>query len=212
MRPKLMRALVPFRTRLGVRLMVVFIGVALAPMLVGVLLSYQRARASLVDLALSKVEQEAALTAKDLGTSLEQFSSDILMLSNAPPLQGLLRAQDNGGLDPATGRSSEEWIDWLRQLFATTAQSKKFYQQLRYLDQAGKEIVRIEYRNNAVIVVWNTRWRNDKFVLENRASAVYFTAAQRLHTGEVAISSLILSREDGAIDPPVPIIYFSTPI
>src|SRR5215213_9905970 len=177
MRPTLAPTLVPFRTRLGARLMLVFIGVALAPMLVGVLLSYQRARASLVELALSKVEQEAALTAKDLGTSLEQFSSDLRMLSSAPPLQGLLLAQDNGGRDPVTGRSSEEWIDWLRQLFATTMQSKQFYQQLRYLDAAGEEIVRIEYRDGTVIVVWAERGGEleaYKFALENRASAGYF--------------------------------------
>src|SRR5215207_3198804 len=134
MRPKLLPALMLWRTRMGARLLLVFIGVALVPMLVGVLLSYQRARASLVELALSKVEQEAALTAKDLGTSLEQFSSDLWMLSNAPPVQGLLRAQDHGGHDPATGRSYEEWIDGLQQLFLTTAQSKQFYRQLRYLD------------------------------------------------------------------------------
>src|SRR5215207_7549393 len=154
MRPKLLPALMLWRTRMGARLLLVFIGVALVPMLVGVLLSYQRARASLVDLALSKVEQEAALTAKDLGTSLEQFSSDLRMLSSAPPVQGLLLAQDNGGRDPVTGRLSEEWIDWLRQLFATTMQSKQFYQQLRYLDATGEEIARIEYRDGTVIVVW----------------------------------------------------------
>src|SRR5215212_5630652 len=152
MLPKLLPARVPWRTHLGARLMLVFIGVALAPMLVGVLLSYQRARASLAELALSKVEQEAALTAKDLGTSLEQFSSDLRMLSSAPPLQGLLLAQDYGGRDPATGRSYEEWVDWLRQLFATTMRSKQFYQQLRFLDQAGQEIVRIEYRDGTGIV------------------------------------------------------------
>src|SRR5262245_20677840 len=127
MRPTLISALVPFRTRLGARLLAMFIGVALAPLLLGVLLSYQRARASLTELALSKVEQEAALTAKDQSTSLEQFSSDVLMLSSAPPVQGLLLAQDHGGRDPVTGRSYEEWIDWLRQLFATTARSKQSY-------------------------------------------------------------------------------------
>ena len=51
MRPKLLPALMLWRTRMGARLLLVFIGVALVPMLVGVLLSYQRARASLVDLA-----------------------------------------------------------------------------------------------------------------------------------------------------------------
>jgi signal transduction histidine kinase/CheY-like chemotaxis protein len=215
MRPKLLPALVLWRAHLGARLMLVFIGVALAPMLVGVLLSYQRARASLVDLALSKVEQEATLTAKNLGTSLEQFSSDILMLSSAPPVQGLLLAQDNGGRDPVTGRSSEEWIDWLRQLFATTIQSKQFYQQLRYLDVTGQELARIEYRDGTVIVVWAEKGGEleaYRFALENQASADYFIAAQRLPRGQIAISPLMLSPDGGSDNPPTPIIYFSTPI
>ncbi|MEW5956431.1 MAG: ATP-binding protein [Chloroflexota bacterium] len=210
---KLKSALILFRTRLGVRLMVIFIGASLLPMLGGALLSYERARASLVDLALSKVEQEAALTAKDLSTYLEQFSSDLLMLSTAPPVQGLLRAQDQGGLDPATGRSYAEWIDWLRQLFATTVQSKKFYRQLRYLDVTGQEIVRIDYRDDVITVVWNKLGQDsNRFLLENKDDALYFTEAQQLQAGEVAISPLMLSQEDEATDPPTPILYFSTPI
>jgi signal transduction histidine kinase/CheY-like chemotaxis protein len=193
--------------------MIIFISVALTPMLVGILLSYQRAQVSLVNLALSKVEQEAGLTAKDMSTYLEQFSTDLLMLSNAPPVQGLLRAQDNNNLDPATGRAYEEWIDWLRQLFITAAQNKKFYQQLRYLDQTGEEIVRIEYRDDMIIVVEDQEdFGSVRLWLANRARAVYFTTAQRLQNGEVAISPLSLSREDGAAAPPVPVIYFSTPI
>jgi signal transduction histidine kinase/DNA-binding NarL/FixJ family response regulator len=159
------------------------------------------------------VEQEAALTAKDLGTSLEQFSSDLWMLSNAPPVQGLLRAQDHGGHDPATGRSYEEWIDGLQQLFLTTAQSKQFYRQLRYLDQTGEEIVWIEDRDGVITVVWNKeRFGQTELRLESRASAVYFTAAQPVRRGEIAISPLMLSQEDGSAGPPVPIIYLSTPI
>jgi len=208
-------ALMPWRTRLGARLLLMFVGVALTPMLGGVLLSYQRARTSLIDLALSKVQQEAALTAKDLGTSLEQFSSDLLMLSSAPPMQGLLLAQDHGGRDPATGQSYEERIDWLRQLFATTVRSKQFYQQLRFIDQNGQESVRIEYRDGAVLVAWAERGgepESYRVALENRASAGYFTAAKRLPRGQIAISPLTLSQEESADAPPVPIIYFSTPV
>jgi signal transduction histidine kinase/DNA-binding NarL/FixJ family response regulator len=205
----------PWRTRLGARLLLVFVGVALTPMLAGMLLSYQRARTSLIDLALSKVQQEAALTAKDLGTSLEQFSSDLLMLSSAPPVQGLLLAQGHGGQDPATGRSYEEWIDWLRQLFATTARGKQFYQQLRFIDQNGQETVRIEYRDGTVLVAWAGRGgelESYRVALENRASAGYFTAAKRLPRGQIAISALTLSQEESADTPAVPMIYFSTPV
>ena len=48
--------------------------------------------------------------------------------------------------------------------------------------------------------------------MENRAGAGYFTAAQRLPRGQIAISPLTLSQEQSADAPPVPIIYFSTPI
>ena len=174
----------------------------------GVVMSYELARSSLVDLALSKVEQEAELTAKDLRTYLEQFSGDLLMLSSAPPLQGMLRAQDNAGRDPATGRSYDEWVDWLQQIFATTARSKRFYQQIRYLNEHGDEVVRIEYRDRAIAMVWDKEAMVPRMRLEHRGDAVYFTGAQGLRPGQMAVSPLMLS-DDAE---PVPIIYLSTPV
>jgi PAS domain S-box-containing protein len=202
-----------FRTHLGARLTVVFILVALIPMSLVALLSYQRARASLVNLALTKVEQEATLTSKDMDTYLGQFFTDILALSKVPPVQGIIRARDNSGVDPATEESEASWIDWLRQLFASIAQGKQFYRSLSYLDATGNEIVRVDYKEGQVTVAsTDRRLLTQTTPLQNRADAVYFAAAKGLRVGEVYISPVTLNRENGAADSPMPTIYFSTPI
>ncbi|MFQ6027877.1 MAG: hypothetical protein ACE5Q6_10335, partial [Dehalococcoidia bacterium] len=96
-----MKLLNVFRARLGVRLTAMFLGLALIPIAVVGIMSYQRASDSLTDLALAKQEQEATLTSQDMRTFLEQFSADVLALSDTPPVQAIIRARDNGGIDPA---------------------------------------------------------------------------------------------------------------
>ncbi len=125
------------KTHLGARLAIMFIIMSLIPIAVVGLLSFQRAGDSLRDLALGKVEQEAALTTKDMSTFLGQFSSDLLALSTTPPVQGIIRARDNGGIDPVSNDKFEVWVNRLTQIFKANAQNKGFYQQLRYINEVG---------------------------------------------------------------------------
>jgi signal transduction histidine kinase len=207
------RILAPFRTRLSVQLTALFILVALIPLAAAVL-GYQLARRTLIELALSKVEQEATLTATDMRTYLEQFTTDLLALSGSPAVRGIIRARDNDGMDPFTQESYESWVDRLRQTFATTARGKQFYQQLRYLDEVGNELVRIDYQGRQVTVVSDDTRLGIEGGLQNRQNADYFTAAKTLSEGEVYISPLKLfrNRHNGLIEPYVPTIYFSTPV
>ncbi len=203
------------RRHLAARLTAVLIAVALTPMVAVALLSYQRARTGLIKLALSKVEQEATLTAKDTETFLEQFSTDILALSKAPPVQGMVRARDAGGIDPISGASYDATIDRLRQIFASTASSKKYYRSLVYMDASGEEIVRVHYEQGKVIVVSrDTRLGvGDEWPLQSRADVAYFVNAQALDADQVYVSPLSLDRKGDEIRTPhVPVIHFSTPI
>jgi PAS domain S-box-containing protein len=179
------------------------------------LLSYQRARTGLVDLALSKVEQEAALTAKDTETFLEQFSTDILALSEAPPVQGIVRALDAGGVDPISGESYQSGVDRLRQIFASTASSKRFYRSLLYMDETGNEIVRVEYEQGKVVIVsGDTRLGvREPWPLQAGANAAYFVNARAMDADQVYVSPVTLEHKGDEIEVPhVPIIHFSTPI
>jgi PAS domain S-box-containing protein len=192
-----------------------FIVVALIPMFVVALLSYQRARIGLVNLALSKVEQEASLTAKDTETFLEQFSADIVALSQSPPVQGIIRARDTNGIDPISGDSYEAGIDQLRQIFASIVSSKKFYRSLFFMDEEGNELVRVEYELGKVTIVsMDTRLGvRDALPVRQNTEADFFLNAQSLNDEHVYTTELILDQLDGEIRfPNIPIIQFSTPI
>ena len=201
------RYLGKFATSLNVRLTALFILVALIPMVTIAILSIQKASTALNDLGLSKVAQDNEATTEDLLTFLGQFSTDVLALSDTPPVQAVIRAVDNDGIDPKSNDSFEVWVNRLTQIFASTARNKEFYQQIRYLDGQGQEMVRVDFKNGAVDIVSGT----DR--LANKAGSDYFQEPKRLSTGDVYISKLNLNRENGRVQVPhVPVLRFSTPI
>jgi methyl-accepting chemotaxis protein len=201
------RLLGKFGTSLNLRLAALFILVALVPMVTIATLSIQKASVALNDIGLSKVAQENETTKDDLLTFLGQFSTDVLALSDTPPVQAIIRAVDNGGIDPKSDDSYEVWVNRLTQIFAATARNKEFYQQARYLNADGDEMVRVDYENGTVDIVSAT----DR--LQNGANEDFFQESMRLTTGDVYISKLNLKRENGRVETPhVPVLRYSTPI
>lgn len=189
------------------RLTLLFVLVAVLPMAVAAMLSYQRARTGLIDQALSKVEQEASLTAKDITTFATQFSTDLLTLSDTPPIQAILRARANGSIDPESDDSYDVWIERLTHVFAATARNKQFYQQLSFLDEVGQEMARVDYADGEVAILSGTSR------LQDRGRDPYFTEARSLAPGEVYISPMELNRENGQIQRPLtPVLRYSTPV
>ena len=196
-----------FQTRLSVRLTAMFILVAVVPMSLVGILSYQRAESGLVGLALGKMEQETALTAKDMQTFLGQFSSDLLALSDTPPIQGVIRARDNGGIDPKQNDPYEVWVKRLTTIFVANVQNKQFYHQLRYVDEKGDEMVRVDFPDGNAMVVSGTDG------LQNTRHISAFIEARALQTGEFYISPVKLNRSDSGFEVPhTPVILFSTPV
>jgi methyl-accepting chemotaxis protein len=203
----LTRYLGKFGTSLNVRLTVLFILVALVPMLTIATLSIQKAGSALNDVGLSKVAQETGKTKDDLLTFIGQFSTDVLMLSDTPPVQAVIRAVDNDGIDPKSNDAYGVWVNRLTQIFAASARNKGYYQQIRYIDATGQEMVRVDYANGAIEILSGT----DR--LQNKSGADYLEAARNLKTGEVYVSELNLNRESGQITVPhTPVIRYSTPI
>ena len=119
--------------RLGVRLTVFFLLVAVIPMLIIGVISFQRASDALTDGALSKLQQESHLTDRDLRTFLSQFNADLLSFASTPPVQGIIRARDNDGIDPKNGDHYSVWVKRLTEIFKANAQNiqqtsvKSFY-------------------------------------------------------------------------------------
>jgi methyl-accepting chemotaxis protein len=196
-----------FNRSLGLRLITFFVLAAILPVAVVGVLSYQRASDALIDGALGGAEREVVLTERELLTAMEQFQSDLLAFRDTPPVQGIIRANDNGGIDPKSNDASGVWVNRLSQIFKAAASNKTAYQQLRYLDENGNEMVRIDQVGGEVTIVSGTGG------LQNKSTSSYFTGTRELDSNQIYISELNLNKENGAVQVPhTPVIRFSTPV
>jgi len=92
-------------------------------------------------------------------------------------------------------------MEWLRM-----SNSRKIYDHIRYIDNDGDEIIRVNYSENEAYLT-----PADK--LQNKKDRYYFYETIDLKEGQVYISKLDLNVENGEIEIPIkPMIRFSIPV
>jgi PAS domain S-box-containing protein len=90
--------------------------------------------------------------------------------------------------------------------FAELSNNKPNYDQIRYINAAGDEVVRINNSNGEIQVV-------DKAQLQNKSRRYYFQRSNLLPAGDVYISPLDLNVEGGSIEEPFnPTIRVAAPV
>ncbi len=123
---------------------------------------------------------------------LQAVQSDLLFLANQQTLQRFL-----SGDRSARSELEHEYISF--------AVHKGVYDQIRCLDAAGQETVRVNYRQGKTQAVPQGK-------LQSKATRYYYRQALSLKRGEVLISSFDLNVEHGRIQQPIkPVIRFLTP-
>ena len=170
------------------------------------ILGYTQVRDSLTEQVLSNLKTETHLVSQDIHTFMEQFSSDLLALSHVPPIEGIVRAMDNKGIDPEFNISVEVWKTRFAQNLISQAENKKFYLEIDYLDERGQELVRVNYRNGKSSIVPPSE-------LHDESQNKYYLATTALKKGEIFVSKLHLKRNEGVLEKPyLPLIRFGTPV
>jgi len=90
--------------------------------------------------------------------------------------------------------------------FLSAIQLIKTYDQIRFLDETGMEIVRVNYNNDLPFIVQDKQ-------LQNKSKRYYFKETFRLEYGEIFVSPLDLNIDQGVIEKPFkPMIRFGTPV
>ncbi len=90
--------------------------------------------------------------------------------------------------------------------FVAVSQGKALYDQIRYINQAGMEIVRVDYNKGYPAII-------PQFLLQNISSHYYFKNTIKLTPDEVYISPLDLNMEHNKIVIPfMPMITVGTPV
>lgn len=161
---------------------------------------------ALSSLSESKLEQDTANEANNILTFLQGINEDVLFLSKTPQIQGIIRAKDGNGVDPKTNTSYNAWSDQLQTTLVGLMETKPYYTQLRYLDEKGDEIVRVDSDGTNVKIL-------PKTALQNKADRPYFSETMELSPGSLYTSPVDLNQERGQIERPFkPVIRYATPV
>ncbi len=124
-------------------------------------------------------------------TDVSSIVSDLRLLASGDGLQAYLLSGRQADLDRATRRA---------EFFS---KDNPDYDQIRYLDEHGQEIFRLD-RNDSVVP-------HDR--LQNKADRYYFQKANALGAGQIYVSTIDLNVENGAIEQPLkPMLRLAMPV
>ncbi len=136
---------------------------------------------------------------------LESFRSETKRASFYPPIQGMIRAEKTG-MDELEQSTLTQWKERLKSIFIAEMRTDLNIFQLRYIDDNGREIIKVERRQNGIFIT------PDKD-LQDKSDTYYFQNTIRMAPGEVYISRMNLNREYGVIQfPHVPVLRFGIPV
>ena len=138
---------------------------------------------------------------------LEHHHKNLLTLLDVPPIKAIIRARSNNGIDPESGDTLQQWRQRLIVIFQALLKTHPDYQQIRYIDAVGDELIRVQTTpDDGVLVV------ADKD-LQNKSKSLYVSETLKLKPGEVYYSDVTLNREHGVIQVPhLPVLRLATPV
>lgn len=121
-------------------------------------------------------------------------------------LNHLLSLVQEEALQQAMDSPFPNGLQALQSVFLTLARGNPSYHQIRWIDAAGTEQVRVTREQDGLVAV-------DAGQLQDKSSRYYFQAAKALVPGEIYISRLDLNVEHGQIEKPFrPTLRLATPI
>ncbi|MBG1243653.1 ATP-binding protein [Nostoc sp. NZL] len=133
------------------------------------------------------------LQTKVISGDFHSVVSDLMVISKQNELQRVLE-----GVNGQQQALSQEFLLFSRY--------KKLYDQIRFLDQSGKEVVRVNFNQGEPEIVPEEK-------LQVQAKRYWFNDTLRLNQGQVFVSPLDLNIERGQVEQPLkPMIRFGTPV
>ncbi len=147
---------------------------------------------------LNQLSLQTESAAQILTDSVKRNKDKTTFLYSTPPIQGLTRAIFNDGVDPLDGTTTKEWLTRLETIFSAFIVNYPDIRQIRFISKLnqGRELIRVERRENKVIVFPNE-------LMQSKQDTDYFQALSSMHINEVYISDISLNREYGILEDPI---------
>lgn len=156
----------------------------------------------------AQLESTARVVRHQFEDEIDNYKKNLLFLLETPPVTGMARADQNGGIDPFDGTTFNQWIDRLNTIFYAQLKNYEWIDQARVIraDSDGHEIVRVDRLSGEVRILPPEQ-------LQSKQSASYFEPSAHLKARQLYISSIDLNREYGQIEYPFrPTIRLAAPV
>lgn len=126
--------------------------------------------------------------------SINYYKAVTVLTSLYPPIQGIIRSKRTGK-DPMDGSALDDWKKRLQSIFISQLKTHKAIYQIRYLDEAGKEMVRVTRRDDRMEVTPEDE-------LQDKSQRYYFKEAQFVEKDAVYLSPVDLNKEHNQLQEP----------
>ena len=177
-----------------IKLLVIFLIISVFPTLFVGSIVYIQARQIFLERLLSEADVTVAQEAREIEGVLDTFTAQANLVSLYSPIQGIIRANETG-VDPEDGSTREQWAGQLESIFSSIIRTEQDVFQLRYIDQSGQEVVRVDTVAGLPVVVGGD-------ALQNKSDRAYFQEALTVDPERVYISPLNLNVEEGEVEVP----------
>lgn len=163
---------------------------------------------TLMEKSLENAENDIKTISDDFTDFLEVPQQDIRYLSNLPLLEKFINYPSDAKYD-SIGNIDPEYLELnelLINTFIALSDAKRIYMQLRYIDDQGNEVIRIDNVNGIVNAITGKD-------LQNKSGSGYFKETMRLNKEDFYVSQLNLNKEHGKIQEPYnPVIRYALPV
>ena len=149
-----------------------------------------------VDLANQSATEALAGETRLIALRLEalhaNLAGDLFIMRTVPPIMGLLRALQNGGLDPSDGSTTQAWKGRLETILSSQMVNNPAYSQLSFVGlwDGGRELVKVQRRAGLL-----SRAANEQLMAT--ASEPYSQQAQQLEQGQTLFAGMFASDRFG---------------
>lgn len=132
-----------------------------------------------------------------LKSKIEELRNDASLLSSTPPVEGLIRADSNAGIDPKDGSTSKQWKDRIAIIFEEVLHAKSNYAKIRFIGNKDdkKELVRVERIDSKIF-----RTKNED--LQKGSEHTFLEESIAVGPGRVFLSQITFDRDFGKINQP----------
>ncbi len=201
--PRLLRYLT--FERLGAQCAIVAVLLSVLPLVALSLLIDPYVGRQLVTQSNRQAAADVSELARILTSKVEDRVFDILTMADYPPIDGMWRAEQHGGVDPQDGSTLEQWHERLTTLFHEYARIHPGTHQVRFLNAEGHERLRVDADAEYVRVI-------PPAALQDKSDRYYFQKTARLGPGECYVSPIDLNIDDGRLEHENPVMRVCTPL